>query len=495
MSRFNKNTTQSAKTVNFAGGEAYQESPKLELVSLLLTSFVKDQFYRSANESLNRLEKLVQNNEPLFCAKAAIYARTEFGMRSITHALAGELGHDTRLKGLKNGGYNGCKWGRSFFNKIVYRVDDMTEIMAYYLGKYGKPIPNAMKKGFAEAINRFDRYQLAKYRGENKRVSLVDVVNLVHPKPANNEIAKALKDLVNGELVSENTWETNLTKAGQVAETEEEKKELKKDTWVKLIKSRKLGYFALLKNLRNIIQQAPEVVDETVKMLTDKKLIKKSLVLPFRYITAYTELAKINAPQIVIDGLEKAIQISLSNCPDMRGSVVAVDLSGSMVSRPWMNGRFGSGDYATTASLFAAIMANKGADVVVFSDEAKYVSGIISGTPAITLARIIYDSMGHNGTNFQSIFDVLRQPYKRVIILSDEQGWVGYYAPRTIDYRNKFNTDPHIYSIDLAGYGTLQFPEHRVYAIAGFSDKILDIMKLLESDKEALIHKIESVEI
>ena len=40
-----------------------------------------------------------------------------------------------------------------------------------------------------------------------------------------------------------------------------------------------------------------------------------------------------------------------------------------------------------------------------------------------------------------------------------------------------------------------QFPENNVYCLAGFSDKIFDIMKLLESDKKALVKKIEEVEL
>ena len=39
------------------------------------------------------------------------------------------------------------------------------------------------------------------------------------------------------------------------------------------------------------------------------------------------------------------------------------------------------------------------------------------------------------------------------------------------------------YSFDLAGYGTLQIPQKDVYCLAGFSDKIFDIMKYYESDK------------
>lgn len=55
---------------------------------------------------------------------------------------------------------------------------------------------------------------------------------------------------------------------------------------------------------------------------------------------------------------------------------------------------------------------------------------------------------------------------------------------------------PHckMYSIDLAGYGTLQVPEKDVYCLAGFSEKIFDLMKFFEEDKDALVNTIKAIE-
>ena len=52
MGRFNQKISETNRTTNYAGGEAFSESPKLALISLLLTSFVKDQYYRSSDEAL-----------------------------------------------------------------------------------------------------------------------------------------------------------------------------------------------------------------------------------------------------------------------------------------------------------------------------------------------------------------------------------------------------------------------------------------------------------
>ena len=85
MSKFNVIDKVKPDTVNRAGGEAYTETPEVALVNLLLTSFMKDKYYESAVQEQTRLVDLLSKVEGKFTAKAAIYARQKFGMRSITH--------------------------------------------------------------------------------------------------------------------------------------------------------------------------------------------------------------------------------------------------------------------------------------------------------------------------------------------------------------------------------------------------------------------------
>ena len=72
MSKFNsKSEARRIRTMNQAGGEAFVESSKLEFASLLLTSFVEDQFYRSKHESLSELASLLDKlPDKKFAAKA-----------------------------------------------------------------------------------------------------------------------------------------------------------------------------------------------------------------------------------------------------------------------------------------------------------------------------------------------------------------------------------------------------------------------------------------
>lgn len=474
MSRFNT-AAAGTKTVNLAGGEAYSQTPELELVSILLTSFANDTFYRSANDTFERLKTLVAGCDKLFVAKAAVYARTQFGMRSISHVVASELAKHI----------GGETWAKDFYSAVVYRPDDMMEILSYHTSKNGK-VTNSMKKGIAKAFDKFGKYELAKYRGEGKGFKLVDVVNLVHPV-ASEKNKEAIEALIKGELKSFDTWETELTKAGQQATSEDEKTEFKKDAWVKLVREKKIGYFALLRNLRNIIEQAPEVVTEALETLINETMIKKSLVLPFRFLTAFEEVQKLSQGKIgrdVLVALNRAVDIAVNNVPVFDGeTLVVLDVSGSMEGKP-----------SAIGSLFSAVLVkSNNADFMTFDNYARYVN-INPLDSTITIAKSIPFTGG--GTNFHSIFTTANKKYDRIIILSDMQGWIGYHSPKADfeAYKTRTDAEPFIYSFDLNSYGSMQFPESNVFCIAGFSEKVFDIMKLMEEDKKALINKIKGVQ-
>jgi hypothetical protein len=74
---------------------------------------------------------------------------------------------------------------------------------------------------------------------------------------------------------------------------------------------------------------------------------------------------------------------------------------------------------------------------------------------------------------------------------------MGYTTPSAEfnQYKKKFEANPFVYSWDLAGMGTLQFPENNVFALAGFSDKVFEIMKMMELDKKALYNEIKAIKL
>jgi 60 kDa SS-A/Ro ribonucleoprotein len=475
MSKFNDSVTTRTRTTNLSGGSAYTMTPELELVSALLTSFLEDKFYQSADSRIDAIKEAIAHVKPLFAAQATVYARNEFGMRSVSHVAAAELAAHAK----------GEQWAARFYDKVIHRPDDITEILAYYKQITGKNESHAMRKGFAKALGRFDEYQLAKYRAGGKNVKLVDGVNLTHPAHT-DPIGKLVRD----ELRNVNTFEAKLSKAGQ-----SEKPEAKNQAWKDLIKEKKIGYFALLRNLRNIIEEAPEIIGDALEMLTNEKSIRNSLVLPFRFLTAYEEIGKLpgkEAKQTLV-ALNVALDRSTANIPKFKGeTLVAVDKSGSM-----------QGDPIIKASLFAAMLVKSNmADLILWGDSAIHMSCNPSDSVLTIAQQIATNAMQHaDGTNISLPFQEARRKYDRIVILTDNESW-GHSVwgratgPQALAaYRTRMNADPVVYNWELAGYGTLQFPERNVAALAGWSDKVFDIMALVETDKQALVNTIKKVEI
>lgn len=464
MARFNdkKATT---KTVNRAGGVAYEQSNELALASLLLTSFLNDKHYESGKAQQTRLVELALSVDPLFAAQAAVYARNTFGMRSVSHVVASAV----------RDALKGQEYAKRFYQKVVRRPDDVTEILSL-AGKEG--ITHAMRKGLRAALESFDHYQVAKYKGAGKAMKLVDAVNLVHAHSA------PITELVNGTLKPADTWETRVSAAGKT----EDKAAAKEEAWTTLVKEKKIGYFALLKNLRNIEEQAPELIPEAAEMLQDEKLIRKSLVLPFRFLTAYGEVSD----RRMKSAISKAIDISCANVPKFDGkTLIAIDDSGSMNGQP-----------SKIAGLFGSIMYKAmDADILMFSDRAQQ----FTPNPDDSTLTIAESMPYHGGgTNFSLIFKaILPKPphYDRIFILSDMQSWMetnSWYGGQSVKESfhgyQKINPGVKLYSFDLAGHGDMQFPEQNVFTAAGWSEKVFDVIKQLESGN-SLVDQIKQVEI
>ncbi len=457
-------------TVNYENGRAFAQTAKLELVSVLITTFLEDEFYRTEKETIEKIRALIAKvGDSRFVAKAALYARHTCGLRSVSHLVAGELAKSVK----------GETWTKSFYAQVVRRPDDVMETLGYYLSVYGRPVPNSLKKGLGAALAGFDEYQVAKYRREHGAFKMVDAVNLVRPKAT-----AALSKLVRGELDPAQTWETKLTQAGD-AETDEQVVAAKSQAWGELLRERKLGYLALLRNVRNILTQAPELLDELCTQLADERAVRRSLVFPFQFLSAVEVLKQGNLPgaERVMGALNQAVDHSLANVPKFDGrTLVALDSSRSMAGRP-----------QTIGSLFAATLVKAiGADLMLFSDDARYLT-LNRGDTTLTTAQSIPFISG--GTNFNAIFQRANRAYDRIVILSDMQGWIGGGAPvqSLADYQKRFSVQPRIFSFDLKGYGTLQFPQERIYCLAGWSDRVFEIMEKLDRDPEALVREVEAI--
>ena len=461
MSKFA--TKVSNKTVNKAGGNAFSMNPEMELVHAILTTFLENKFYESGDERLERIKQLCALNKPEFVSKLAIVARTEFNLRSVSHVLLGELAKTHKGDSLVKDTIVAC----------AIRPDDLIEVVAYV----GKPIPKQVKRGVRNALLKFDRYQLAKYKGEGKSINLVDIFNMCHPKAqhANEEQKQAWKDLMTGKLASFDTWETQISNIKD-----------KKAAWEGLVAENKLGYMALLRNLNNLIKNNvnSETISAAVKKLTDEGEVKRSKQLPFRFITAYEN---VQGNRKFTDAISVAMDYAVSNTPILSGkTLVAIDCSGSMSS------------VIDKAAIFGAtlVKVNENADLILYDTSVKELA-ISTRTPVIDISQHIKREATGGGTETSLVFRYAHQKaknYDRIIIISDNESWNEHSVQNIYnEYKRVMNTDPFVYAIDIQGYGTKDITGGRVFHMCGWSNRLLDFIGAVEKG-DTLIAYIKNYE-
>lgn len=472
MAKFNQ--AQTIKTQNKSGHSAYSMTAKSKLVTQVLTSFFNEnKFYGDNSAEMQETIKSVIATDPKFVANLAVFARREFNMRSVSHILIAYLSHEV----------NGKPYARKAINSVCVRGDDATEIMACYLDLFGKPIPNALKKGIADAMQRFDEYTLAKYKGNGKSVKMRDLLCLCRPTPKNEEQSDMWKRLLNDELETPYTWETELSANGNNA-----------STWENLIDSGKVGYMALLRNLRNILNANPKNVNKVLDTIQNPEMVKRSKQLPFRYLSAYKELENIGGSR-VFDALENAVEASVENMPKLEGTtVIAVDTSGSMSSAISAKSTVKCYEIAMMLGLIANKICENSIFYTFDTSIKKHPVSIRNGV----LYTTIHSASCGGGTRMQLPFAAMIQEKinaDRVIVISDNECNGGYWSKPVQsladEYRKLTGNDIWVHAIDLQGYGTQQFHGKKTNVIAGWSEKVFSFIKLAEQGEGNLERTIE----
>ena len=549
-------------TITHQGGDGLTQKAEHELIGILSTG-LDNTYYEKETEREIRFKDVlnkVATKNTLFAAKALIYARTVFGQRSVTHYGAVEM-----IPFL-----SGSELGKRFFSKrdrkenhggIVYRLDDMAEILACYQAKNGvdAPIPNAIKKGFKDAIENSDAYVLSKYQMKSRGVSLVDIVNLVRPTPTKmngtisvNEVdyQKAIKGtkfmighknykseysnipvrtekgieiptlhaLVLGLLKQFNTVEDKNTESGKVVaekvkkgeitaeQAEVELNESKTENYAELIKTKKIGYLALLRNVRNILKtNNTELLDEACELLVQEKFIRKSKIFPHQIDLALEiMILEFSGNQLskVARALNEAYEKSIPNLSELfnKGRTgVVLDVSGSMSNYIHLNNnKRGSSSALDKGALVAATLAKGiGAEMFVFANNAAKVK--FNPLDSIHTIKNYMNQGGHSGvgggTYWSSIFPMLESQgqFTRIFIISDEQD-SGSVQSSYKNYCAKFGT-PYIYIINICGYGptTNIKDSNKVVRIFGYNSDIYESAKRFELDLESVIEEINKI--
>ncbi len=524
--KFNVRSKGKDTTVNHMGAKAYRMTAETELYSAVVTCMADDSYYESNADRLGRIKNLIAKCEPGFVARLAVYARTQMNLRSVPVILVVEL---AKL-------YSGNEIVRKAVSGIVRRADEIKEVLAYYqiannrkgtkkLNRLSKQI----QKGLSEAFNRFDEYQLAKYNTDTE-VKLRDALFLVHPKAKDKEQQAVFDRLADDNLAVPYTWETELSRLGQhLFSDEAEKTEAIAAKWEELICSGKLGYMAVLRNIRNILLKGTDrALDEAVSILTDERRIRKSKQMPFRYLSAFMETEKLMKEEKLLENrkrkidkvktaLEKALVTACDNIRVSDGSTVILsDNSGSMYGDGGgksLVSAMSNRKSADIANLFAVLYWNKCKDTYVGLFGDRLIEADLSRSVNVfENFNIINRAAKKCGPSTErGIFEYMegliksKKRVNRIIIFSDCQvgegcGWYDNKGNRGNNFNRLFqqyrtiNPEVMLYTIDLRGYGNSMTKDcGNVILVSGWSEKIVDMIYYIEQGSTVVdeIMKIE----
>ncbi len=488
------------KTTNKEDAIAYSASDKLKLylqtASWLVgePKFYKDEdsdgnSYDNQDKQIIELIRRVARNDPEFVLKLAVYARNELYLRTAPQVMLVECSLINEAK----------PFVRKAVPNIVKRADEMATCVAYLksiIGNIGNASPNgsmpaSLKRGLADVFKTFSEYQLQKYNNKRRSVKLLDVLRLVHPTPKDDEQSQMFKRLVDDKLATPDTWETITSKEGST-----------KESWIKA--SKVMPYMALLRNLRNLIQN-DAVTPEILEKLTDLQQIIKSKQFPYRFFSAYREIEDGTegfATTQMLEAIETALETSIQNMPKITGKTfLSADNSGSM-DNP-VSGR-SKVMRSEIANLSMAIAAKFCENTIcsIFGQSFGLLSFPKTNGAISNMRKITNGMVGHATNGYLTIDYLLQNNIKadRIILFSDEQmydtsGYNNSLYEKLIEYKRKINPKVFVYCFDLAGYGTLQIPEDEsnVIQIGGFSDKIFRFMRIFEGEKQTALKKIEEI--
>lgn len=345
------------------------------------------EFYEDGQSIADRIMDLGGKVAPDVLAGIAVEARHEQNLRHVPLLLLTALcrtGAGTRLVS-------------DTIERVVSRADEPGELLALYWKVNGKdkPISKQLKVGLAATLRKFSPYALAKYN-RDAEVKLRDVLFLVHAKPKDEAQADLWKKLAANNLEAPDTWEVALSAGAD-----------KRKTFERLIREEKLGYLALLRNLRNM-EQAGVDPDIMRAAIVARKGAER--VLPFRYVAAARA-----CPQME-PALDEALSEAIAGLPPLPGrTAVLVDVSGSM------NEKLSAKSDMTRMDAAAALASLINGNVRMFS----FSNQLLEVPPRRGMAGVdaIRRSQPHGGTRlFDAVAGLNSQvPYDRLIVITDEQ--------------------------------------------------------------------------
>lgn len=428
----------------FEGAPARKTTGMEELRRAALSCLMwENTFYESGSDLAERLANCVPRVDPEELGGFIVDLRTEYNLRHVPLFLVTEM----------------CKYDshkeyvRRIIQLMVTRPDDVTELLAMWWKDGKKPLSMQLKRGIADVLGNFTEYQLGKYQNKGA-IKLVDVFNVVHPKPPSATHKKLWKKFIDGKIATPDTWEVELSKNGNSGAA-----------WMRLIDEKKLGGLATLRNLRNM--QNVFVGDDYIRKAIAQA--NYSRVLPFRFVAAARHAPKFE-PE-----LEKQMFGVLTEQKKLEGRTkLLVDVSASM---NWDLSSKSDMNRLNAACALAMILREicYEVEVVTFSNNVAHVPS----RHGFALRDAIINSQHHGGTHLGAAVRKMNQQqqhnrYDRLIVFTDEQS-SDYVPGPDFDKAYMVNVATNQNSVTFGSW----------VSVNGFSEKIVDFIHEYEDPEKA----------
>lgn len=483
-----------ANAVNEAGGIAYAMSNKAALAQFAATGCLNATFYASAEEQLVNTLAFCTNVEPEFIARTAIYARRDGFMKDMPALLCAVL----------------AKRSPGLLAEVFDRVIDDARMLRNFVQIVRSGVTG--RKSFGTLPKRLIQHWFESRTDDQifrasvgNDPSLADVIKMVHPKPKTASRAALYAYLIGRpyekaalpSLVKEfETFKNRTSKhVPDVPFQMLTSLALDAKDWKRIAQN--APWQATRMNLNTFARHgvfegahATELIRTIANRLRDPQAIARAKVFPYQLMVAYTQASTV--PEQIREALQDAMEIAVSNVPQVDGRVVVCpDVSGSMQS-PVTGYRKG----ATTAvrcvdiaALVAAAVVRQNADATVlpFSDDV--VRCTINRRDSVMTNATKLSKLPSGGTNCSAPLKWMndrREHADLVIYVSDNESWVDSKRPwgssgtETMKQWNAFkvrNPRAKLVCIDIQPYATTQVVDREdVLNVGGFSDRVFDVI-------------------
>ena len=420
------------------GAQAARTTPEQQLRRSVAACLLwEDSFYESGEDIAKRIASLIPLCRPEFVAACAFEARTKMKLRHVPLLLVREMARLPQHKALVG----------KLLPDVIQRADEITEFLALYWKGGRQKVSKQVKLGLAAAFLKFNEYALAKYNRDGA-VKLRDALFLCHAKPDTPEREALWKRLIDGKLVTPDTWEVALSGGAD-----------KKATFERLMAEKQLGALAFLRNLRNMKQAG--VSDATLAGYAGTLNVER--VLPFRFIAAARVM-----PQL--EPILEPLMLQCAGTQEMLTgkTVLLVDVSGSMDHPISSKSDLQRVDAACGVAMLLREVCEE-VLVVTFSNT------LVQVPPrrGFALRDAVVASQPHQGTylaaTLKAIHDNPQNVYDRIVVITDEQSADGICAPRGKAYCINVASNKN-----GVGYGAW-------HHIDGWSESVIEYVRASES--------------